>query len=202
MTIWVALVIGVISFFTTLSGNLLAAWLRHRGMKELEQQKPLTAEETLRRELHMRAKVDAYYEAVGLVARTFQCADWTETDPETGVRKPRTDRVAVGERPTEAELNTALAKLAMFTQDLEILALFARLVASDTSPPIFARFIARLRTELGSGEAPFKEELYPLIFQKVRPLPATQLAAPNAAPAPLPFGQALVPTPRIIKPMP
>jgi len=139
-------------------GGLLATWAKHKLDVALERMRPLTAEETLRRENYLNSKSQAYYEAITLVSR------WLAATPWSGPDVPR-DRSLEGNRPSEAEINTGRAKLTMFVDSPEVLATFDTLFG-PASAPLLGKFVEMARKDMGYASIPVPADSYHYIFKR------------------------------------
>jgi hypothetical protein len=144
----------------------LAVWLTQKYLvgrikfdfdKKLEGIKPLTAEETLRRQNYLNSKRDSFFEAVSLLCKHLEATPWTGLDIPN-------DRVLHGDRPTEAEVNSCIAKLAMYADDASIPVQFV--AAFSATPASLGAFINQLRTDLGYDTATIDPESYPYFFKR------------------------------------
>lgn len=132
--------------------------IKHDFDLKLERIKPLTAEETLRRQNYLNSKRDAYFEAAATLCRHLEAAEWNGPDV------PK-DRITTGSRPTEAEINGCLAKLALYSDDPEIAKGFM-VAFQNASPASLGIFLNRLRQDLGYGELPTAPEDYGYVFAR------------------------------------
>lgn len=126
--------------------------------RKMESLKPLTAEETLRRENFLNSKRDAFYEAVTIVNQFLEAVPWHGRDI------PK-DRPIAGNRPSESAVNTCLAKISMFCNDPEIPTAFLSCFA-NASPVSIGHFVNRLRRDLGYGDVPFDPDDYKRFFAR------------------------------------
>jgi hypothetical protein len=140
------------------AGGWFSAQVKHKLDVALERMRPLTAEETLRRENYLNSKSQAYYEAITLVSR------WLAATPWSGPDVPR-DRSLEGNRPSEAEINTGRAKLAMFVDNPEVLATFDTLFG-PASAPLLGKFVEMARKDMGYTSIPVPADSYHYIFKR------------------------------------
>lgn len=124
---------------------------RHREI--LEKMRPLTAEETLRRENYLNSKLKAYYEAIELLLEMIAAHR----------AKPSTSAPSVSSAPGEFNINSCTSKMALFSDDPEILKQFWKCIQTP-SPADIAVFISMLRKDLGYGQLVIKPEHYVYIF--------------------------------------
>jgi hypothetical protein len=134
----------------------LLSKIKHDFDLKLEKIKPLTAEETLRRQNFLNSKRDAYFEAAETLCRHLETTNWSGPDV------PK-ERLITGEKPTEAQINGCLAKLALYTEDSEILREFIA-AFENASPASLGSFLNRLRKDLGYGELPVPANKYGYVF--------------------------------------
>lgn len=160
---WVLTV--VVSVLTSGVANAAATWLiqqyflakiKHDLDLKLEAAKPLTAEETLRRQNNLNSKRDAFFEAISLVNRHHAAVEWSGPDIPS-------DRKLSGTRPTESEVNTCYAKLCLFSKDPQIPIRFFTCFGAASAVSV-GEFVSLLRQELGYGELPFSPEFYTRFF--------------------------------------
>jgi hypothetical protein len=118
----------------------------------LERAKPLTAEETIRRESFVRAKLEAYYEAINVLAKVFASMQWN--DSNAALRGPPTAP------PTEWEMNVALAKLGMLADEPDVFDAFMEAVRGGNELMTnYRRFLELARKDMkfeGASLAPEK----------------------------------------------
>ncbi len=126
--------------------------------RKLEELKPLTAEAILMRGNFLNAKRDAYYEALDVVNKFLEAIPWSGPDiPE--------DRPQAGHVPTEAAVNSCLAKLSMFCDDPEIPEKFLGCFQTASAVSL-GHFVSSLRKDLGYGDLPGDPEDYKRFFAR------------------------------------
>ena len=129
----------------------------HDFAKKLEKLKPLTAEETLRRENFLNAKRDAYYEVTKIAVQELASQKvWL------GEGVP-SHRNVESKSPTEFEINSAMGKIALFSDTSEISQLFLK-IFKGPSPADLGLLLSAMRSDLGYGYASIAPEVYPYIF--------------------------------------
>ena len=136
----------------------LLARIKHDFDLKLEKIRPLTAEETLRRENFLNAKRDAFYEAISVVNQFLEAVPWEGPDVPP-------DRPVRGERPSEATVNVCLAKISMFCDDGDIPTAFLACF-QNASPVSLGEFVSLLRRDLGYGDLPFDSKDYKRYFAR------------------------------------
>ena len=124
--------------------------------QKMEQLKPLTAEETLRRENRLNSKRDIFFDAIDLINRSLEATHWS------GPGVP--NRPVRGQRPSEAEVNSCHAKLAIYSDDLTIPDAFI-FCFEKTSAASLGCFIQSLRKDLGYENPSFDPEHYKYHFK-------------------------------------
>lgn len=134
------------------------ARIKHDFDLRLEALKPLTAEDTLKRQNYLNSKRDAFFDAVAVVSRHLEAVPWSGSDIPA-------DRPVSGQRPSEAEVNTCLAKLSLYSDDPAIPEAFLSCFA-DVSPVSLGHFIDQLRRDLGYGALPSAAERYKYFFRR------------------------------------
>ena len=132
--------------------------IKHYFDRRLEALKPLTAEETLRRQNYLNSKRDAFFDAVELVSKHLAAVPWSGSDVPL-------DRSLHGNRPSESEVNTCLAKLSLYSDDPEIPEAFLSCF-SNASPDSLGHFINRLREDLGYGTLTSDPKDYKYCFMR------------------------------------
>lgn len=132
--------------------------VKHDFDLKLEKIKPLTAEETLRRQNYLNSKREVFIEAARMVCRHLEAADWA------GPQAPN-DRVQSGTKPTEMEINLCLAKLAIYSDDPKIVREFMTCF-EFTSAYSLGQFLERLRLDLGYGKLAVTPEKYVYAFAR------------------------------------
>ena len=126
--------------------------------QKIEQLKPLTAEETLRRENRLNSKRDTFFDAIDAISRYLESTPWSGPDVPA-------DRPVQGQRPSEAEVNACHAKLSIYSDDLTIPDAFI-LCFEGASPASLGRFIKSLRKDLGYENSSFDPEHYKYHFKR------------------------------------
>ena len=123
---------------------------------KLEEVRPLTAEETLRRENFLNAKRDAYYEVIDIAVRRLASSGWA-------VEGSITQRKIESKAPTEFEINSAKGKIALFSDCADVISLYNKMFDSP-SPVDLGNFLVALRKDLGYGDGYIDPEKYSYIF--------------------------------------
>ena len=124
---------------------------------KLEKMRPLTAEETLRRENFLNAKRDAYDIVLDVATRKF-----ASTKNWTGPGVPANRRIT-SEPPTEFEINRAAGNIGMFSDDPNIIGLYIKMF-HHPSPFDLGNLLAALRADLGYGSGSIDPERYCYLF--------------------------------------
>ena len=118
--------------------------LAHQNRLLLEFQNPATAEETLRRETFVRAKLDAYHQAIDILARVFASMAWSEPNAAS--------RGAPTPPPAEWEMNAALARLGIVADEPEVFDEFMGAArGGDELIGHYRRFIELARLDMRFG---------------------------------------------------
>lgn len=132
--------------------------LKHELDVKLESIKPATAEETLKRQNLINAKRDAFFEAINILSSYLEAVPWTGPDiPE--------DRPKLHSRPSEAQVNTAVAKLALFADNPKIVDAYLRCFAGTSAPQV-GELINLMRFDLGYGNLKIDPSSYKLYFKR------------------------------------
>ncbi|MCW1916793.1 hypothetical protein OJ996_24610 [Luteolibacter sp. GHJ8] len=157
------------------------AKIKHDFDLKLENLKPLTAEETLRRENYLNSKRDAFFEVTATLGRYMESSEWDGPD----VPPSRTSQCT---KPSEAEINGCMAKLALYSDSPEILTEFTQCFQTISSVS-FGRLLSLMRQDLGYGALPIDPESYKYVFIHNGSVPAPAdtahaTARPDVAPAP------------------
>lgn len=130
----------------------------------------LLSARTFKRETVTNAKRDAYYAALEVWSRRLANAEWSGPQVPPG-------RLPEDSRPRESELNHALAKVALFTDDRAILETFRDLVSPReerrASPALWAELLTMIRKDMGYGRGPVTVEKYPYIYAGASTSPPT-----------------------------
>lgn len=161
MNDWIANMLGsatVTGIAILVINQYVVGRIKHEFDCRIEALKPLTAEETLRRENFLNAKRDAFYDAILVLSQFLEAVSWS------GPNIPQ-DRPVQGKRPTEAVVNTCLAKISMFCDDPEIPNAFLKCF-QNASPVSLGQFVNRLRQDLGYKELPFDPNEYKRFFSR------------------------------------
>lgn len=144
----------------------LLAKIKHDFDLKLERIKPLTAEDTLRRQNYLNSKRDAYFEATQILCRHMEAAEWNGPDVPA-------DRIVGDVKPTESEINGCLAKLALYSDDPQIAQEFMNCFLT-VSPASLGIFLNRLRMDLGYDKLPTNPEEYGYVFARSNNAAAAQ----------------------------
>jgi hypothetical protein len=134
--------------------------------KQLENLKPLTAEETLRRENYLNSKRDAYYESIELLCKLLQSAECSGPDV------PK-DRKVIKIDISEHTINSCYAKLVLYSDNNQIPTVF-RDSFSSCSPQMLGKYINLVKKDLGYGNATIVPEKYSYIFTNTAKIPTEQ----------------------------
>lgn len=114
--------------------------------------KPLTAEETLRKENFLNAKRDVFYEAIDILNRTFANSNFTLN----GVPQDTTNRLRGCKYPSELEVNSCFSKLCIYSNDAQIPLKFYTILVPENKNirPVYEMsiFINLIRNDLGYGD--------------------------------------------------
>lgn len=136
---------------------LLGAVMQHYLSAKISQRlEPLTAEDVLRRQNFVNSKLAAFRQAADVVSRSLASQPWSGRDVPP-------ERNASEERPSEAEINSSAAALALFSSDDRIRDAFIKCF-QKASPADFGTLIGLFREDLGYGKTPWRAEEYPYIF--------------------------------------
>ena len=114
--------------------------------------KPLTAEETLKRQNFLNAKKDVYYEAIELVNREFAHIDFKDL---AGNLLNSFERNRGAKRPNEFEINSIFSKLCVYSDNKKIPLTFKRFFLKkpeDRPIGILEEFINLIRHDMGYGK--------------------------------------------------
>jgi hypothetical protein len=90
--------------------------------------KPLTAQETLKRQNFLNAKRDVYYEAIEIANREYAYIEFTNADGKVMTNYPR-DRGT--KKPTEFEVNSCFSKLCIYSDNPNIPRLYKKFFLHD-----------------------------------------------------------------------
>jgi hypothetical protein len=120
----------------------------------LEQTKPFTAEETLRRQVFFNSKLEAFYSALDIVCRNFAANEMHIHDTN------KTHNPAVVERPSEREINLAYGRMAMFAGDRAVLDKFQQIHGTKSSPADIGTLVNLMRSDLGFSDGVVPGESY------------------------------------------
>ena len=154
---WIKIVLlntAILGFLWFVLQQYTIAKIRHR----LE---PLTAEDTLRRQNLLNSKLKAYQEACDIICRSLAAKPWKgETVPA--------NRIPASNSPSESEINTCAATLALFTSDVRVRDAFLKCF-QNCSPADLGTFVGLLREDLGYGQSHFVPQQYPYIFGSGKP---------------------------------
>lgn len=132
--------------------------LKHELDVKLEGIKPITAEETLRRQNLLNAKRDAFFEAITVLNTYLEAVPWQGPDiPE--------DRPKLHSRPSEAVVNTAVAKLALFSDNPKIVEAYLNCFVGASAPHL-GELINLMRFDLGYGNLKADPNSYKVYFKR------------------------------------
>lgn len=132
--------------------------LKHELDVKLEGIKPITAEETLRRQNLLNAKRDAFFEAINALSAYLEAVPWSGPDiPE--------DRPVLHIRPSEAQVNTAVAKLAIFADNPKIIDAYLHCFVGASAPQV-GELINLMRFDLGYGNLKTDPSSYKIYFKR------------------------------------
>lgn len=132
--------------------------IKHYFDLRLENLKPLTAEETLKRQNYLNSKRDVFFDAISIVSRHLEAVPWSGPDI------PK-DRYIRDVRPDEYEVNTCLAKLSLYSDDPKIPDEFLNCFGNATAVSL-GHFVNRLRMDLGYGELTSNPEDYKYFIKR------------------------------------
>lgn len=124
----------------------------------LDENKPLTAEETLRREALLKSKMEAYYNALEVIYRKFASNDVRTADDTNTFLLP-----ALEDRPTELEINEAFGRLVLYGGNRAILDKYVAMHATSLTPADIGEFLGLLRADVGS-DALIPGAQFPYVF--------------------------------------
>ena len=136
----------------------LVAKIKHDFDLRLEALKPLTAAEALRQQNYLNSKREAYFEAISVITRYLEAVPWGGPDIPA-------DRLQLESRPSESEVNACLAKLSLYSGDLNIPSQFLSCF-DGASPVALGRFVNMLRRDLGHDEIHMNPEEYKYFFRR------------------------------------
>lgn len=128
---------------------------------------PLTAEETLRRQNLLNAKLQSYREACTVVCRHLAASPWKRDNVPPS-------RQASSDHPSEREINSCAATLALFTSDVRVRDAFMKCFQNASAADL-GTFVGLLREDLGYGQSVFRPEEYPYFFGEAGQSPSARL---------------------------
>jgi hypothetical protein len=131
----------------------------------LERTRPFTAEETLRRESFFRSKLEAFYSALDVVYRVYASNELTITD------RGETLKPATKTRPSEAEINLAYGRMAMFAGSRSVLDKYQQFHSTPPQPGDIGDLVGFMRADLGFGETLVPGATYPYVIGVERKTP-------------------------------
>jgi hypothetical protein len=129
----------------------------------LEKVKPLTAEETLRRQSAFNSRVAAFNQTLEVVYRKFAAEEMNVHDAD-----PRQLSPASTERPTEVEVNGTYGHLALVAANRAVLDKYLEIQATKSTPAHIGQLVALMRQDLGFGEPIVAGDEYAYIFDRGR----------------------------------
>ncbi|MBL4701057.1 MAG: hypothetical protein JKX85_07350 [Phycisphaeraceae bacterium] len=161
MSDWLEIVLGA-GTATAIAILIIQAYILNRSKHnfdlKLEKLKPLTAEDILRRQNFLNSKRDAFFDEVDIVCKHLGSVPWNGPDIPM-------DRVLSGDRPSESEVNTCQAKLAIYSDDPEILEKFQKCFGKASSV-LVGEFLNQLRKDLGYEALKVEPGNYKYIFMR------------------------------------
>ena len=143
----------------------IAEGIKTENQLLLERTKPLTAEETLRRESFFRLKLEAFYSALEVVYRKYASDEFFIRDKNDRL-KP-----ASNARPSESEINLAYGRMAMYASDRAVLDKYQHIHSIRSEPGDIGDLVALMRKDLGFSEGVVSGATYPYIFGPERQKP-------------------------------
>ena len=115
--------------------------------------KPITAEETLKRENFLNAKRDTYFLAIDILNRNLANSQFTIDGKLSDTLNPNIG----GKYPTDIEINSCFSKLCIYSNNPQIPVTFFKLFDTNdkTLRPIFEMltFVNLVREDMGYGKA-------------------------------------------------
>jgi hypothetical protein len=132
--------------------------IKHELNVELEKVKPFTAEETLKKQNYINSKRETFFEALELLNKFHESTPWSGPDI------PK-DRPISNTRPSESEVNTVVAKMALYSDSAVIVMKYLDCF-NNASPVLIGHLMNLMRIDLGYGELPFNPDEYLRFFKR------------------------------------
>ena len=150
-TAWGAIIGGIVGSLASLA----VALLNQRFTKKLEEAKPMTAEDVLRREEWLRSRIRVYEGALEVVYKQANQLIWTFADGTTA--PPSSD---IG--PTRVEINLAYARLLLYSTADQIPAKFHQITNGTFSAADIGKLVGLMRKDLGHGDSLVEPASFPV----------------------------------------